>query len=40
MHPIYFNTKTHAPYLLTLPPCPLPNCARACKYPGLNKQVP
>jgi len=35
MHPIY----THASYLLPRPPCPPPNCAYVCKYPGLNKQV-
>ena len=40
MHPIYLNDETHAPCLLTLPPFPPPNCTYACKYPGLNKQVP
>jgi len=40
MHPIYLNTLTHALYLLTRPPCPPPNCAHVCEYPGLNKQVP
>jgi len=32
--------RTHAPYLLTRPPCPSPNCAHVCKYPGRNKQIP
>ena len=37
--PLKIFWRTHAPYLLTLQPCPPPNCAHACKYPGLNKQA-